>query len=139
MNTMAKILIRQIKLSSIYRMQDHANERSNELIEMLKLLAHVKKEKTRRILKSWFKLTHQNNLLGHKLRNYTLTHDSTLLQNILYEWNRTAAMLRCLKATGEEAKKTADSSCLLYTSPSPRDLSTSRMPSSACKKKKKKK
>eukprot|EP00826_Nyctotherus_ovalis_P019123 TRINITY_DN15843_c0_g1_i4.p1 TRINITY_DN15843_c0_g1~~TRINITY_DN15843_c0_g1_i4.p1 ORF type:complete len:101 (-),score=8.13 TRINITY_DN15843_c0_g1_i4:5-307(-) len=28
--------------------------------------------------------------------------------------------------------------CLLYTSPSPRDLSTSRMPSSACKKKKKK-
>eukprot|EP00826_Nyctotherus_ovalis_P019598 TRINITY_DN16064_c0_g1_i2.p1 TRINITY_DN16064_c0_g1~~TRINITY_DN16064_c0_g1_i2.p1 ORF type:complete len:120 (-),score=12.53 TRINITY_DN16064_c0_g1_i2:2-361(-) len=25
--------------------------------------------------------------------------------------------------------------CLLYTSPSPRDLSTSRMPSSACKKK----
>eukprot|EP00826_Nyctotherus_ovalis_P021401 TRINITY_DN16902_c0_g1_i1.p1 TRINITY_DN16902_c0_g1~~TRINITY_DN16902_c0_g1_i1.p1 ORF type:complete len:191 (-),score=53.64 TRINITY_DN16902_c0_g1_i1:1-573(-) len=28
-------------------------------------------------------------------------------------------------------------SCLLYTSPSPRDLSTSRMPSSACKKKKK--
>eukprot|EP00826_Nyctotherus_ovalis_P011010 TRINITY_DN12874_c0_g1_i5.p1 TRINITY_DN12874_c0_g1~~TRINITY_DN12874_c0_g1_i5.p1 ORF type:complete len:254 (-),score=52.86 TRINITY_DN12874_c0_g1_i5:22-690(-) len=27
--------------------------------------------------------------------------------------------------------------CLLYTSPSPRDLSTSRMPSSACKKKKK--
>eukprot|EP00826_Nyctotherus_ovalis_P024385 TRINITY_DN18876_c0_g1_i2.p2 TRINITY_DN18876_c0_g1~~TRINITY_DN18876_c0_g1_i2.p2 ORF type:complete len:124 (+),score=18.68 TRINITY_DN18876_c0_g1_i2:371-742(+) len=26
--------------------------------------------------------------------------------------------------------------CLLYTSPSPRDLSTSRMPSSACKKKK---
>eukprot|EP00826_Nyctotherus_ovalis_P053095 TRINITY_DN6843_c0_g2_i4.p1 TRINITY_DN6843_c0_g2~~TRINITY_DN6843_c0_g2_i4.p1 ORF type:complete len:100 (-),score=43.82 TRINITY_DN6843_c0_g2_i4:9-308(-) len=29
--------------------------------------------------------------------------------------------------------------CLLYTSPSPRDLSTSRMPSSACKKKKKNK
>eukprot|EP00826_Nyctotherus_ovalis_P022823 TRINITY_DN17623_c0_g1_i1.p1 TRINITY_DN17623_c0_g1~~TRINITY_DN17623_c0_g1_i1.p1 ORF type:complete len:259 (+),score=52.65 TRINITY_DN17623_c0_g1_i1:592-1368(+) len=29
--------------------------------------------------------------------------------------------------------------CLLYTSPSPRDLSTSRMPSSACKKKKKQK
>eukprot|EP00826_Nyctotherus_ovalis_P027351 TRINITY_DN2137_c0_g1_i1.p2 TRINITY_DN2137_c0_g1~~TRINITY_DN2137_c0_g1_i1.p2 ORF type:complete len:195 (+),score=66.51 TRINITY_DN2137_c0_g1_i1:494-1078(+) len=32
-----------------------------------------------------------------------------------------------------------DKSCLLYTSPSPRDLSTSRMPSSACKKKKKNK
>eukprot|EP00831_Metopus_contortus_P055872 TRINITY_DN47445_c0_g1_i1.p3 TRINITY_DN47445_c0_g1~~TRINITY_DN47445_c0_g1_i1.p3 ORF type:complete len:118 (+),score=38.21 TRINITY_DN47445_c0_g1_i1:175-528(+) len=28
-------------------------------------------------------------------------------------------------------KKTIDTACLLYTSPSPRDLSTSRMPSSA--------
>ena len=28
-------------------------------------------------------------------------------------------------------QKTTDTSCLLYTSPSPRDLSTSRMPSSA--------
>ena len=30
-----------------------------------------------------------------------------------------------------DAIKLGDSSCLLYTSPSPRDLSTSRMPSSA--------
>ena len=32
---------------------------------------------------------------------------------------------------GEEVPATSSTSCLLYTSPSPRDLSTSRMPSSA--------
>ena len=32
---------------------------------------------------------------------------------------------------GEESKADTDCICLLYTSPSPRDLSTSRMPSSA--------
>ena len=31
----------------------------------------------------------------------------------------------------EGARHNADQTCLLYTSPSPRDLSTSRMPSSA--------
>ena len=31
----------------------------------------------------------------------------------------------------ETVKRNVDSNCLLYTSPSPRDLSTSRMPSSA--------
>ena len=34
------------------------------------------------------------------------------------------------KISGNE-KNTTNNSCLLYTSPSPRDLSTSRMPSSA--------
>jgi len=34
-------------------------------------------------------------------------------------------------ATGVEAEVVAKTACLLYTSPSPRDLSTSRMPSSA--------
>ena len=34
-------------------------------------------------------------------------------------------------ASEEKAKKLTDKPCLLYTSPSPRDLSTSRMPSSA--------
>ena len=32
---------------------------------------------------------------------------------------------------GREIPRTHDIACLLYTSPSPRDLSTSRMPSSA--------
>ena len=32
---------------------------------------------------------------------------------------------------GKKKKMTEESNCLLYTSPSPRDLSTSRMPSSA--------
>ena len=34
-------------------------------------------------------------------------------------------------ASSELAARTQDEHCLLYTSPSPRDLSTSRMPSSA--------
>ena len=33
--------------------------------------------------------------------------------------------------TGEKQRVTLSPDCLLYTSPSPRDLSTSRMPSSA--------
>ena len=32
---------------------------------------------------------------------------------------------------GSESQRNGASTCLLYTSPSPRDLSTSRMPSSA--------
>ena len=39
-----------------------------------------------------------------------------------------------LEERGEQAERVMDSGdidCLLYTSPSPRDLSTSRMPSSA--------
>ena len=35
------------------------------------------------------------------------------------------------KEDGEEEEEKNDNICLLYTSPSPRDLSTSRMPSSA--------
>ena len=36
-----------------------------------------------------------------------------------------------LAASGEEINRIRFNGCLLYTSPSPRDLSTSRMPSSA--------
>ena len=36
-----------------------------------------------------------------------------------------------IRIFSRDEKKQEDMSCLLYTSPSPRDLSTSRMPSSA--------
>ena len=36
-----------------------------------------------------------------------------------------------ISANAAQAEKAKDNPCLLYTSPSPRDLSTSRMPSSA--------
>ena len=39
--------------------------------------------------------------------------------------------LRQIRLTNEKTPVVMFSSCLLYTSPSPRDLSTSRMPSSA--------
>ena len=41
--------------------------------------------------------------------------------------NVAAAIMKPIEQRGSEL----DTSCLLYTSPSPRDLSTSRMPSSA--------
>ena len=40
-------------------------------------------------------------------------------------------VLKGLEATGLKAGSVCCHTCLLYTSPSPRDLSTSRMPSSA--------
>ena len=40
-------------------------------------------------------------------------------------------ILICLYITFDSDDNTVDYTCLLYTSPSPRDLSTSRMPSSA--------
>ena len=40
-------------------------------------------------------------------------------------------ILELQSETGHHARMTAQYPCLLYTSPSPRDLSTSRMPSSA--------
>ena len=42
-----------------------------------------------------------------------------------------AQMKKALAAIGDPRENTVFISCLLYTSPSPRDLSTSRMPSSA--------
>ena len=45
-----------------------------------------------------------------------------------------AKTLKCqtvLNTKADEVKMLKDFTCLLYTSPSPRDLSTSRMPSSA--------
>ena len=39
--------------------------------------------------------------------------------------------IKCATITPDEARVTEFKFCLLYTSPSPRDLSTSRMPSSA--------
>ena len=51
---------------------------------------------------------------------------------------QTAVLIETLVALGAEVRwascnifSTQDHACLLYTSPSPRDLSTSRMPSSA--------
>ena len=41
------------------------------------------------------------------------------------------ALKECIRALDKEKKHTPFRGCLLYTSPSPRDLSTSRMPSSA--------
>eukprot|EP00826_Nyctotherus_ovalis_P013262 TRINITY_DN13552_c0_g1_i1.p1 TRINITY_DN13552_c0_g1~~TRINITY_DN13552_c0_g1_i1.p1 ORF type:complete len:268 (-),score=56.46 TRINITY_DN13552_c0_g1_i1:25-804(-) len=51
---------------------------------------------------------------------------------------RNLARCEFLEILVRMANRKYKETCLLYTSPSPRDLSTSRMPSSACKKKKKK-
>ena len=46
-------------------------------------------------------------------------------------WHNPRATLAELQAFAPQAFLAVTSTCLLYTSPSPRDLSTSRMPSSA--------
>ena len=62
-----------------------------------------------------------------------------LLEEHLQRWSDSAALLGmdpppqrdALEPLIENAIQRSQLSCLLYTSPSPRDLSTSRMPSSA--------
>ena len=49
----------------------------------------------------------------------------------LFKWMAIALLASTLSACGYNDFQSKDESCLLYTSPSPRDLSTSRMPSSA--------
>ena len=60
------------------------------------------------------------------LNNFVPTYESTVTQNI---WNEGAILMGKLNC--DEFAMGSSNDCLLYTSPSPRDLSTSRMPSSA--------
>ena len=57
--------------------------------------------------------------------------DEVEIQIDLDEWDNFAIDHRNLLFWHEVGKIQNDTICLLYTSPSPRDLSTSRMPSSA--------
>ena len=69
---------------------------------------------------------------GHVTVNYPGAYDGIVINTLIMDSNK----LIVYKSYNDE--KISDnvsrlfiSSCLLYTSPSPRDLSTSRMPSSA--------
>ena len=53
---------------------------------------------------------------------------STLSANLSVLWSNSGYKVAVIDA---DAQKSLSYCCLLYTSPSPRDLSTSRMPSSA--------
>ena len=69
------------------------------------------------------------NNTGKDLTRKTLAHP--FFHNNSYKTTYTSFIL-CLSGTSEiEIDSINYSTCLLYTSPSPRDLSTSRMPSSA--------
>ena len=69
-------------------------------------------------------------------RHYQATIGIDFLSKTMYLEDRTVR-LQLWDTAGQERFRSLipsyirDSSCLLYTSPSPRDLSTSRMPSSA--------
>ena len=63
----------------------------------------------------------------NKATQITLPRMSFEITNISYDSSRKAGITQTFKA----ADSTDGNNCLLYTSPSPRDLSTSRMPSSA--------
>ena len=83
-------------------------------------------------------LTEVNNGLVREERNTAradLTRTTTYLQTRTTERDDARALLEQrtqeLEAITTERENVQNRFCLLYTSPSPRDLSTSRMPSSA--------
>ena len=57
--------------------------------------------------------------------------DVDVLQRIFYQVGDSDYIYQCIQDEVDEATEEQLKVCLLYTSPSPRDLSTSRMPSSA--------
>ena len=83
----------------------------------------------------------------HDLRTAVPAADGTLCRKSVHKLTNLAKQIKSTIDTMEQqlmcavrsvyiapqliTKLTADKDCLLYTSPSPRDLSTSRMPSSA--------
>ena len=74
-------------------------------------------------------ISSQNQLKGMLKKNGTVITQATLSRDL----NELGAIKKRLK-NGRLVyllPKNQDNNCLLYTSPSPRDLSTSRMPSSA--------
>ena len=87
-----------------------------------------------------------NQVLKDASKEIGLANSQADLQNLKVSYlgkkGKITELLKSLKDLSLEEKKTVgaqinslrdsvDSLCLLYTSPSPRDLSTSRMPSSA--------
>ena len=84
-------------------------------------------------INDWKKCNHSqsSDIFNNSTEKEDLAIDSKLLQNS----NQTSSILRekLDYLGGPNPSSTSDHSddCLLYTSPSPRDLSTSRMPSSA--------
>ena len=83
-------------------------------------------------------LTEEIGALDERLADNSIySGDSSELNALLAEQGQLRTRLEDIESSWlsrqeqlEEAMKNADT-CLLYTSPSPRDLSTSRMPSSA--------
>ena len=59
------------------------------------------------------------------------TNEADKWKEGLASWHQSAERIRTMRETVDLRIYTPGSNCLLYTSPSPRDLSTSRMPSSA--------
>ena len=81
-------------------------------------------------------ITHTNFLT--QVRNYTEVDSNVLSDTILDQFIRNVELDIAGQVDYDDLRKYANSNttlgnryCLLYTSPSPRDLSTSRMPSSA--------
>ena len=74
----------------------------------------------------------------NKIEHHMLTSSTQLRNRSFHFAERTRASVKCPKMGNACAKRAKllffivkYANCLLYTSPSPRDLSTSRMPSSA--------
>ena len=70
------------------------------------------------------------NKIIEDLSNLTVAEAAELSKQLEEKWGVTP-MAAAAPAAAGGAAPAEDKDCLLYTSPSPRDLSTSRMPSSA--------
>ena len=81
---------------------------------------------TKRVLDSLEKLAKSD---AEKYEQFWVEFGQVLKEGVAEDFtnkDKIAGLLRFATSTSE-----SDAHCLLYTSPSPRDLSTSRMPSSA--------
>ena len=62
--------------------------------------------------------------LENRVKHLEETRDPSYMVELVWR-------IACIEASAQRLLSHARNTCLLYTSPSPRDLSTSRMPSSA--------
>ena len=114
-----------------------SNVENNHLIEKLKDTLDSHKEESKKSDQDLIRLKNDNNTMQEEARRLHREHNEAIskLQNetnsLREDKTQATHEIATLKAQLSSAKDGMVSLCLLYTSPSPRDMRRSRMPSSA--------